>query len=43
MGSTVVTIPPSSFQPDQQQAYQGATYGWQEFFTALEKVLARID
>jgi len=26
----------------QQQAYQGANYGWQGFFAALEQVLARI-
>ncbi|HXQ13734.1 MAG TPA: SRPBCC domain-containing protein [Caulobacteraceae bacterium] len=33
----------SGFRPDQQRAYQGATYGWQGFFAALEKVLARPD
>ena len=33
----------SGFRPDQQQAYQGAYYGWQGFFAALEQVLARID
>jgi uncharacterized protein YndB with AHSA1/START domain len=33
----------SGFRPDQQQAYQGAKYGWQQFFGALEQVLARID
>jgi uncharacterized protein YndB with AHSA1/START domain len=33
----------SGFQPDQQQAFQGANYGWQGFFAALEQVLARID
>jgi hypothetical protein len=32
----------SGFRPDQQQAYQGAKYGWQ-FFANLEQVLARID
>jgi uncharacterized protein YndB with AHSA1/START domain len=31
------------FRPDQQQAYQGAKYGWQRFFTTLEQLLARID
>ncbi len=31
------------FRPDQQQAYQGAKGGWQQFFAALERVLARID
>src|SRR4030088_1557783 len=33
----------SGFRPDQQQAYQGAKYGWQQFFASLEQVLARID
>ena len=33
----------SGFRPDQQQFYQGAKVGWQEFFAALEQVLARID
>ncbi len=33
----------SGFRPDQQQAYQGAKYGWQRFFAALETVLARVD
>src|SRR5256885_13099062 len=33
----------SGFRPDQQQAYQGATYGWQRFFAALEQLLARTD
>jgi uncharacterized protein YndB with AHSA1/START domain len=33
----------SGFRPDQPQYYQGAKYGWQRFFAALEQVLARID
>ena len=33
----------SGFRPDQQQAYQGAKGGWQQFFAALEQVFARID
>jgi uncharacterized protein YndB with AHSA1/START domain len=33
----------TGFRPDQQQAYQGASYGWQRFFAALEQVLGRID
>ena len=33
----------SGFRPDQQQAYQGAKYGWPRFVTALEQVVARID
>jgi uncharacterized protein YndB with AHSA1/START domain len=33
----------SGFRPDQEQAYQGAKGGWQQFFAALEQVLARIN
>jgi hypothetical protein len=33
----------SGFRPDQTQYYQGAKGGWQQFFAALERVLARID
>ncbi|HEX4597500.1 MAG TPA: SRPBCC domain-containing protein [Burkholderiaceae bacterium] len=33
----------SGFRPDQQQFYQGAKYGWQQFLAALEQVLARTD
>jgi uncharacterized protein YndB with AHSA1/START domain len=33
----------TGFRPDQQQAYHGAQYGWQQFFAALEQVLARPD
>jgi uncharacterized protein YndB with AHSA1/START domain len=33
----------SGFRGDQQQAYQGAKYGWQRFFAALEQTLTRID
>jgi uncharacterized protein YndB with AHSA1/START domain len=33
----------SGFRPDQQQAYQGAKYGWQQYFANLEQVLARTD
>jgi uncharacterized protein YndB with AHSA1/START domain len=29
------------FRPDQQQAFQGAKFGWQKFFAKLEEVLAR--
>jgi uncharacterized protein YndB with AHSA1/START domain len=33
----------SGFRPDQQQAYQGAKFGWQKFFATLEQVVARAD
>ena len=31
----------SGFRADQEQAFQGAKYGWQKFFGNLEQVLAR--
>ena len=31
----------SGFRTDQQQAYQGAKFGWQKFFASLEQVVAR--
>jgi uncharacterized protein YndB with AHSA1/START domain len=31
----------TGFRPDQQQNYQGAKYGWQQFFGKLEQVVAR--
>jgi uncharacterized protein YndB with AHSA1/START domain len=31
------------FRDDQQQAHQGAKFGWQRFFANLEQVLARAD
>ncbi len=33
----------SGFRPDQSQAYQGAQFGWPQFFAKLEQVLARLD
>jgi uncharacterized protein YndB with AHSA1/START domain len=38
-GGTHVRMEQSGFHPDQQQAYQGAKYGWQHFFGGLERVL----
>ena len=32
----------SGFRPDQQQAYQGAKYGWQKFLAALDQVVAKL-
>jgi uncharacterized protein YndB with AHSA1/START domain len=40
---THVRMEQSGFRPDQLQYYQGAKYGWQRFFAALEQLLARID
>ncbi|MGH3632172.1 MAG: SRPBCC family protein, partial [Sciscionella sp.] len=33
----------SGFRPDQQQAYQGAQFGWQKFLANLEQLLTRTD
>ncbi|MES2059022.1 MAG: SRPBCC domain-containing protein [Pseudomonadota bacterium] len=33
----------AGFRSDQEQAYQGAKYGWQDFFAKLEQVVARED
>jgi uncharacterized protein YndB with AHSA1/START domain len=33
----------SGFGPDQQQAYQGARFGWQKFFGSLVQVLVRTE
>jgi uncharacterized protein YndB with AHSA1/START domain len=33
----------TGFRPDQPQNYQGAKYGWQQFFAKLEQVLARVE
>ena len=33
----------TGFRADQQQAYQGAQYGWQNFFGQLEQVVGRSD
>jgi hypothetical protein len=33
----------TGFKPDQQQAYQGAQGGWQNSFTALDGVIAKLN
>jgi uncharacterized protein YndB with AHSA1/START domain len=33
----------AGFRPDQEQAYQGAKFGWRQFFDKLDEVLARPD
>ena len=40
---TQLRMEQSGFRPDQPQNYQGAKYGWQRFFGALEQVLARAE
>jgi len=33
----------SGFRTDQQQAYQGAKFGWQKFFAGLERVVGGLS
>jgi len=40
---TQLRMEQTGFRPDQEQAYQGAKFGWQKFFANLEQVLARVD
>ena len=40
---TLLRMEQAGFKPDQQQAYQGAKFGWQKFLANLEQVLARLD
>lgn len=38
-GGTHLRMEQSGFSPEQQAAFQGATYGWRKFFGVLERVL----
>jgi uncharacterized protein YndB with AHSA1/START domain len=40
---THVRMEQSGFRPDPPQYYQGAKYGWKQFFAKLEKLLDRAD
>jgi uncharacterized protein YndB with AHSA1/START domain len=40
---TQLRMEQSGFRTDQQQAFQGAKHGWQQFFANLEQLLARVD
>jgi len=42
-GGTHLRMEQSGFRPDQQPAYHGAQAGWQRFFAALERVVAKTD
>jgi len=39
-GGTHLRMEQSGFGPEQKANYQGAKYGWQQFFNGLEQVLA---
>jgi YD repeat-containing protein len=38
---TQLQMAQSGFRQDQEQAYQGAKYGWQNFFNQLEQLMAK--
>ena len=40
---TQLRMEQSGFRPDRSQAYQGAKYGWPQFFAKLEQVLTEKD
>jgi uncharacterized protein YndB with AHSA1/START domain len=40
---TLLRMEQSGFRPDQEQAFQGAGFGWRKFLTELEQLLARAD
>jgi uncharacterized protein YndB with AHSA1/START domain len=40
---THLRVEQSGFQPSQKQASGGAKYGWQQFLTKLEQLLARTE
>jgi uncharacterized protein YndB with AHSA1/START domain len=42
-GGVLVRMEQSGFRPDEEAAYQGASYGWQRFIGGLERVAARLD
>jgi uncharacterized protein YndB with AHSA1/START domain len=42
-GGTLVRMEQSGFRSDQEQAYRGASYGWQRFFGGLERVVAGLS
>lgn len=40
---TSLRMEQSGFRPDQEQAYQGAKFGWQKFVDAFEETVSRIN
>jgi uncharacterized protein YndB with AHSA1/START domain len=42
-GGTLVRMEQSGFRPDQEAAYKGANYGWQNFIRGLERVVAGLQ
>ncbi|HEX4156763.1 MAG TPA: SRPBCC domain-containing protein [Acidobacteriaceae bacterium] len=42
-GGTHLRVEQSGFGPNQEAAYKGATYGWQNFLGALDRVLGELQ
>lgn len=40
-GGTRLRMEQAGFRPDQEQAYRGAQYGWQQFFAKLEQTIGK--
>ena len=40
---THIRMEQTGFRDDQEQAYKGATYGWQKFIGSLEQVVAGLE
>jgi uncharacterized protein YndB with AHSA1/START domain len=40
---TLLRMEHAGFRPDQEQAYQGATFGWRQFIGKLQQVLAAMQ
>lgn len=40
---TLLRMEQVGFRPDQEQAYQGARFGWPRFLASMEQLLARLD
>ena len=40
---TQLRMEQAGFRPDQEQAYQGAKYGWRQFLAKLEQVVDQAD
>ncbi|HEY6921958.1 MAG TPA: SRPBCC domain-containing protein [Steroidobacteraceae bacterium] len=41
-GGVLLRMEQSGFRPNQEQAYQGAKYGWKRFIDGLESVVAKL-
>jgi uncharacterized protein YndB with AHSA1/START domain len=42
-GGVLLRMEQSGFRPDQEQAFQGAKYGWKRFIDGLERVVDKVN